>query len=613
MAASPLFNDSPIEWVRVLYNNRSNQWLCATFSKNGTIIIMLLTLFYYSLYHLIALAIVYRVYHQHIVAIHIGLDRIANSFNFKMENQTIATALPLNVGTSVLKIAKDQVTMPPPPLPSPSRGPTTSNSNVTAMRTMKRPSLSFSIQPVQQNNQRRSSLAISSPGRLSSSSSPEPHSLSSTDPNAFLTALAAQERRVLELKEELQKAEVDLDILKKQWAMHEAAKKRNEMRHVEPLRPLSSPTRNGMEVAEGERRASREDEGKRVSIVKGKQGQRKFEGGKHIRALSLLSPPSHVQERKQAGSHGVSTFQEKQKMGRLPVRSATMDSTPVRARASSAVTFSDSKGTKEDLVNTGKQLVGDLKEGLWTFIEDLRQATVGDEATNGSRPRHKRNSSLGKPSARSSSRIRAQTSTPSRAASLQRRLPDHLNSPILQPKKRDALIDTDTTTASIRTSLPTTSPSPVTHKDGIPPKQPPSDALPDDESWDNWDSRAAHPSPSTASTATHNSPRTASPSPATSTPRTSLRFVSQPIPVPIIPQTDPHSSFDTTPRAMRVLPSRAQADPLPWPTLPKLSPGSLTRTAATLMGDWEASLAGAGVGDGMALWSGELDGPRFGG
>lgn len=45
---------------------------------------------------------------------------------------------------------------------------------------------------------------------------------------------------MLELREELQKAEGDLEKLKKQWATYEATKKRNELRHVEALQPLKT-------------------------------------------------------------------------------------------------------------------------------------------------------------------------------------------------------------------------------------------------------------------------------------------------------------------------------------------------------------------------------------
>lgn len=39
---------------------------------------------------------------------------------------------------------------------------------------------------------------------------------------------------------------------------------------------------------------------------------------------------------------------------------------------------------KDAILETGKSLVGDFREGLWMFFEDIRQATVGDEAISDS-------------------------------------------------------------------------------------------------------------------------------------------------------------------------------------------------------------------------------------
>lgn len=64
------------------------------------------------------------------------------------------------------------------------------------------------------------------------------------DGSSLLTAIASQERKVLELREELQRAEAELDTLKKQWASSEKTKKRTEINHrAEPLLPLRSPDR----------------------------------------------------------------------------------------------------------------------------------------------------------------------------------------------------------------------------------------------------------------------------------------------------------------------------------------------------------------------------------
>ena len=55
---------------------------------------------------------------------------------------------------------------------------------------------------------------------------------STTNSSGFLTSLAAQERRLLELREELQRAELELSHLKTQWAQYEAGRMRSELRHV---------------------------------------------------------------------------------------------------------------------------------------------------------------------------------------------------------------------------------------------------------------------------------------------------------------------------------------------------------------------------------------------
>ena len=89
----------------------------------------------------------------------------------------------------------------------------------------------------------------------------------------FWTALAAQEKKVLELKEELNKVESDLEQLKKQWAIHEASKKKEEMRHVEKLRPIGSPTRAFTPEHERHSRRSLDQTRFKSGYIKNKQPQ----------------------------------------------------------------------------------------------------------------------------------------------------------------------------------------------------------------------------------------------------------------------------------------------------------------------------------------------------
>lgn len=51
------------------------------------------------------------------------------------------------------------------------------------------------------------------------------------------------------------------------------------------------------------------------------------------------------------------------------------------------------------------------------------------------------------------------------------------------------------------------------------------------------------------------------------------------------------SSSDATPRNSKALVTEDNRDDIPWPVLAKLTPSRLSRTASTLMSEWEKSLA----------------------
>jgi hypothetical protein len=421
--------------------------------------------------------------------------------------------------------------MPPPALPShpssPHR-PTNSapSSSFTTMTSTKRLSLNFPIQPAEHARQRPQSVILPSPVQFSLPSSPELRPSPTSEANNFLTALAAQERRVLELREELQKAESDLDKLKKQWAVHEAAKKRNELRHVEQLRPLASPTKLG-DGEEGERRISLEDERRKAMHARSaKVPQRKvFEGGRHTRTLSLLSPTSLEQRGSRLSpDHGGQGTLDSTTKG-PPARSYTAMDSPRSAGLGIALprNSANSKGTKDDLMNTGKQLVGDLREGLWTFIEDLRQATVGDEAINAARPRHKRNISVGRSPARSDGRMRFQT-TPNRASFKPPRNGDLLHSPLSQTRSSKSLLDAETEAVGKRAVSANSIGLDGTTNDKAT-KTSKAEAIIEDDGWDNWDSPPPKAFSPTLNSSPSHSPRNTSPSPDPSSPRTSMRYI----------------------------------------------------------------------------------------
>ena len=214
---------------------------------------------------------------------------------------------------------------------------------------------------------------------------PSPEKKALHDSNAFLTALAAQERRVLELKEELQRAEANLEMLKKQWAVHGPTKKRNELRQVEPLQPISAPP-PGPSPFEDDKtlEVSQEQQRRKPRSLTTRQPQRTvFSGSRHTKTLSLLSQKNPTGD--QTCAPRISASAEiRRSTASGPAKFNTvpeLSNTPKQSRPRQ----SHQDPSKDPILDAGKQLVGDFKDGFWTFFEDLRQATVGEEidTTNG--------------------------------------------------------------------------------------------------------------------------------------------------------------------------------------------------------------------------------------
>lgn len=208
--------------------------------------------------------------------------------------------------------------------------------------------------------------------------------------NTFLTALAAQERRVLELKEELQKAEGELEKLKKQWAAHEATKKRNEIRHLEQLQPLdtslSGPSASASHDEELARINKELVRRKRTSSSIRSSPRTVFSGSRHTRTLSLLSPRDSASSSHSSLQGNGHTRHPLETVNDVAVPS-TVHELSSSANESSVSTSLYKGPPREMVLETGKQLVGDFRQGLWTFFEDLKQVTVGDEAASASDPR----------------------------------------------------------------------------------------------------------------------------------------------------------------------------------------------------------------------------------
>ena len=394
-----------------------------------------------------------------------------NAINAQLDSQDVLMTLPSLIGE-----------MAPPPLPSvqPKPPPVAGEPRLNP----KRLSLNLPSQSASSSPRRQSILSLSSvPSRPLT---PESALTSPDDSNQFLTAVAGQERRVLELKEELAKAEAELAKLKTQWAVHEAKKKRNEVINHVPLRLMTSPTQEAGSPGPSDSDRSRALLSRRQTIQTRARQPRRFEGGTHTRTLSLLSPTS-MAANAAGGSAVQGTARHQLSMTETQSRLASAELSPypleTSHRAAAAATAA-AAAHQADPAPSGKSLVGDLREGLWTFIEDLKQATVGDEAVTGARARQ----THGTPKPLNhSSRRNSPTTAQHPAASARIASTEKSNTPVEKIARTEAMAK------SVRSEQA----CPTDDKDD------------DDDDWDDWETTP----PITTSTGT-----------AGSTPRTSMRF-----------------------------------------------------------------------------------------
>lgn len=386
---------------------------------------------------------------------------------------------------------------------------------------------------------------------------------SPNDPSGFLVALASQERKVLELKEELERAEAELKHLKKQWAHHEAHKKKAEIRHVEPLIPLSTVVTEGEggEPSVTPRQSAELDRRKALlsNLNIPKESRRKFSGA-HQRTLSLLSPERvNFKEPRPFPPVHESSFEHQ---GGL-IKSSTMPDTSQGITKVSSSRASARHSYQSGMTHGAKQIAEDLKAGMWTFLEDLRQATVGDEAVNGTTNR--------------SSALDALNGTPRRSiqGSLLNNGKRGKSPRGTSPRTWDSLtgnnslLDAAGSLWSEAEPLVPDTKMPVTVKTAS--RQislaPAIDDLDDD--WSNWDS----PTPK--------SPRWSA--------STTLSE-----PDPVTPSSSKAEDYNVKIMSDESNNTPSKRDSIQWPALDKLSPGAikgnLQRTMSTIMTEWEKSI-----------------------
>ncbi|EFR01031.1 hypothetical protein MGYG_04034 [Nannizzia gypsea CBS 118893] len=430
----------------------------------------------------------------------------------------------------------------------------------------------------------------------------------------FLTALAAQERKVLELKEELQRAELELATLKKQWEQNEKGRKITQtVYRAEAMKPLRQTPVEGSLVGEtgatqspadsdasGLGRVSREFDrrhGSKQSISHSpgtsqlSRARTVFEGSRHTRTLSLLSARDDYNSSPFSSQSGDS---RSARPSGYP-RSATLPSFDREANGSKAPVLSPAKQksiqdkglwrrslppipqdpTTEALMRTGKQMATDFKDGLWTFIEDIRQATVGDEGINATQCRtsqvYQRQDHLIHRSGAGAVGAKAHSATPSRSG----RSASIKPTTTAKPNKRGAASDTDFWEEFGVTAPNKTQPNKAINGSRNKPHNPSNQTslLDIDDNWDIWDSPQPKRHTPSSSSSTFPSKRDQSPSTNASSPRTSA------------------SVMDYKDLDIETFSSPENPGGIPWPAIAKPTPSNLTRTASNLMAEWERSLS----------------------
>ncbi|KAL1593788.1 hypothetical protein SLS60_010520 [Paraconiothyrium brasiliense] len=474
-----------------------------------------------------------------------------------------------------------------------------SMSHADIVRQGKRLSLQFPIQPAAAGS---SSPAVPSPRSRPQSwiaaPSPVPSPDAAPAETNILNVIAAQERYVLELKEELTKAEQDLKMLKKHYATQEAVKVRNDLRKVTKLQPLNTTLANhdlNQDDEDGSSSWMQKEMERRKALLSAKSTQRGgkvFSGSRHLRTLSLLSPdksytpsfpqPLDLRNDEPPPTPATSTSNTSQQRPAPLSRQST--SPDIANQIASTVNGERydigglSNIQREALLRTGKQMANDFRDGFFTFIEDIRQATVGDDAINAGEGS---GSGQGRDTATKGTRKTAENRpTLNRAASSKKSVPskmdigdefwkEHgLSEPKASPthKKTHALKQTRTPQKQI------------------------ADQADDFDSWDSWETPNDHQVHAAKVAGDNNSSDESegpsSPVSGQASSRTSTRYHSQ--------RHDSKASTHTASSSAGLPDESSRRDSkrnsIPWPELSKLSPSQLKRTASHLMKEWEKNL-----------------------
>ncbi|KAF4984336.1 hypothetical protein FZEAL_447 [Fusarium zealandicum] len=448
--------------------------------------------------------------------------------------------------------------MPPPPAPKddsvPFRpGHARAKSSMSSMsRHINRLSLTLPIAPPTSDPSRPTPASSTM-----SSVPPTPIDSGITTPadaNEFIIAIAAQERRVLELREELSRAEADLTSLKKKWTTQE---KKGEPIPFEAFRNAVTPTE---EEGASNRRSVDMDRRKLLQQTQSPvtPSRRRVLRGGHTRTLSLLSPakPEAGFSLHQDRDHEA----ESVRLPSLERRTAQLTNPHLSKRASwQPRTQQNTAGVP--------QIVEDFKLGLRAFVEDIRQITVGDEPINGQtlrsnsiadRTETSRESPKGQDTIRPSRPLRPKVSTVFE--------PPHPGAEIMAAPE----IKPSTTTAKNGTK-PTARDRSKTKNKSFSWQPLGFDSL-DDSDWANWESPASSSKTSRWSGSTIGSSGVEDMSAASDD--------GEPADLSSKKKSTGYETPLLSPKLEEILPNMVN----------RLSPSNIKRTATNLMDEWEKSL-----------------------
>lgn len=417
---------------------------------------------------------------------------------------------------------------------------------------------------------RPQSWVAASPGLASPDAAPSP-----TETN-ILAVLAAQERYVLELKEELAKAENDLTTLKKVYATHESVKQRMDHRKITQLQPLNTTLANIGPDADDEEGSNqwmqKEMERRKALLSATKTSQRKtFSGSRHLRTLSLLSPDRSYTPSFPQPADIRNSIDESIQRPQPPVRSSTSLDIANQIHNNHRDDRYDLSGLsniqRDALLKTGKQMANDFKDGLLTFFEDIRQATVGEEGleaaanTKAAAAKASRKASEDRPSLERSASSKAKNS----------QKPTDIGDDFW---KEHGLTEPKNSTLNKKTHPLKNTRTPQKNVQ----------RLEEFEEWDSWDTppNAAKQVPTNNSSDESDEPSSPSSGATSSRSSRDLYHAKR--------HDSKASSLTNASFAEDGTGHDSKRNSLVWPDLVKLSPTNLKRTASHLMKEWEKNL-----------------------